>query len=276
MLDHFPAAFIGMEWKRRTGYKLDWAHPRDLNEKIQWLQCYTDTRSWTRLSDKVLVREYVKEKGLGDMLVPLLGVWKHATDIPFAQLPPVFVLKCNHDSGSTHIIRPGTDLSAVSVQLEQALSRPYGYRHGELHYNRIQPCILAESYLDSGGIPPIDYKVWCFDGKPYCILVCYNRTPQSVCLSVYTLDWQLRPEVSVYSTHYIDGGRLLPRPATLPKMLEAAKVLSQGFPQVRVDFYEVGGKPYFGEMTFTSQAGSMDYFTPAFLKELGQQVQLPL
>jgi hypothetical protein len=223
----------------------------------------------------VKVRDYVTEKGLGDLLVPLLGTWKRAGDIPWDILPEKFVLKCNHDSGSTHIIDQGTDRHAVSAALDEALKQKYGYRHGEMHYNGIAPCILAEQYLDSGDAVPCDYKVWCFDGKPYCVWACYGRTADAVYVNVYDLDWNPRPEASVFTDHYRDGGSSLPRPATLPQMLEAAAKLSEGFPEVRVDFYEVRGKLWFGEMTFASLMGMMDFYTDDFLIELGDQVKLP-
>jgi O-antigen/teichoic acid export membrane protein len=274
-LDHCRERVARREWKKRFGTDLDLDHPRNLNEKIQWLMCRSDTAVWTWLSDKVQVRDYVQEKGLGDLLVPLLGTWSQSADIPWDALPEKFVLKCNHDSGSTHIIDPGTDRKAVGKALDEALKVKYGYRHGEMHYNGIAPCILAEEYLDSGEAAPVDYKVWCFDGKPYCIWACHGRTSATVYVNVYDLDWTPRPEASVFTDHYRDGGSSLPKPATLPQMLEAAAKLSEGFPEVRVDFYEVRGKLYFGEMTFASLMGRMDFYTDDFLKELGDQVKLP-
>ena len=275
-LDHHYERVAKREWKKRFGTELDLDHPRDLNEKIQWLMCRSDTSAWTRLSDKVAVRDYVTEKGLGDLLVPMLGTWKRAADIPWDTLPEKFVLKCNHDSGSTHIVDAQTDRQAVASALDEALKVRYGYRHGEMHYNGIAPCILAETYLDGGDTVPVDYKVWCFDGKPYCVWACHGRTADSVYVNVYDLDWNPRPEASVYTGHYRDGGSSLPRPETLPQMLEAAAKLSEGFPEVRVDFYEVRGKLYFGEMTFASLMGRMDFYTDDFLQELGDQVKLPL
>jgi len=274
-LDHHHDRVVQREWKKRFGRTIDWNHPKDINEKIQWLMCFSDTSAWTRLSDKVEVRDYVAEKGCKDLLVPLLGTWKCAADIPWDTLPEKFVLKCNHDSGSTHIIDKNTDRQAVARVLDEALKQKYGYRHGEMHYNGIDPCILAETYLDSGNALPIDYKVWCFDGKPYCIWACYGRTADHVYVNVYDLDWNPRPEASVFTDHYRDGGSSLPKPSTLPLMMETAARLSEGFPEVRVDFYEVQGKLYFGEFTFASLMGMMDFYTPAFLKELGDQVKLP-
>ncbi len=274
-LDHHHDRVVQKAWKKRFGRTIDWNNPRDINEKIQWLMCHTDTSAWTPLSDKVKVRGYVKGKGLGDLLVPLLGTWKHSADIPWDTLPEKFVLKCNHDSGSAHIIDRNTDRKAVGTALDEALRQKYGYRHGELHYNGIDPCILAEEYLDSGEAVPVDYKVWCFDGRPYCIWACQDRSADHVYVNIYDLDWNPRPEVSVTAGHYLTGDGTLPRPVTLQRMLEAAATLSEGFPEVRVDFYEVRGRLYFGEMTFAGQAGFMDYFTPEFLRELGDLVKLP-
>lgn len=274
-LDHHHDRVVQREWKKRFGHPIDWNAPKDINEKIQWLMCFSDTSEWTRLSDKVKVRDYVAEKGLGSLLVPMLGTWKQSADIPWDSLPDKFVLKCNHDSGSTHIIDGNTDRGAVGAALDEALKVKYGYRHGEMHYNGIDPCILAEEFLDSGDTVPVDYKVWCFDGKPYCIWACYGRTADHVFVNVYDLDWNPRPEASVFTDHYRDGGSSLPKPETLPQMLEAAAILSAGFPEVRVDFYEVQGKLYFGEMTFASLMGMMDFYTPEFLKELGDQVKSP-
>ena len=274
-LDHHHDRVVQREWKQRFGRTIDWDHPRDINEKIQWLMCFSDTSGWTRLSDKVKVRDYVAEKGLGGLLVPLLGTWKQSADIPWDELPEKFVLKCNHDSGSTHVIDRNTDRRAVGAALDESLGQRYGYRHGEMHYNGIDPCILAEQYLDGGDAAPVDYKVWCFDGKPYCIWACYGRTVDHVYVNVYDLDWTPRPEASVFTDHYRDGGSSLPRPETLPQMLDAAAKLSEGFPEVRVDFYEVQGRLYFGEMTFASLMGMMDFYTDDFLQELGDQVKLP-
>ncbi|MBO4231059.1 MAG: glycosyltransferase, partial [Bacteroidales bacterium] len=116
---------------------------------------------------------------------------------------------------------------------------------------------------------------WSFDGKPYAILTCSDRTENTLDLNVYDLDWNVRPGVLVESAHYKDGAGNIPKPSCLDEMLESASILSEGFPEVRVDFYEAGGKLYFGEMTFSSFFGKMGYFTDDFLVELGAQCVLP-
>ena len=280
MLRFCPEKVIDSDWRKWKGYPVDWDNPRDINEKIQWLMFRSDTSLWSLCSDKYRVREYVKSKGLEEILVPLLGVWKKAEDIDFESLPDKFVLKCNHDSGSTVIIdkseRP--DLPAIRSELNRHLKVKYGFEHGEVYYNKIKPLIIAETFLEpegDGEETPIDYKIWCFDGKPYSIWTCCDRTRESTYVNIYDLDWNVHPEVSVFTDHYRDGQGRVPRPKNLPRMLEAAARLSEGFPEVRVDLYEVGGNLYFGELTFASLCGKMDFFTQDYLEELGRQCVLP-
>ncbi|MBR1927805.1 MAG: hypothetical protein IJ840_08695, partial [Bacteroidales bacterium] len=180
MLDHFHSFVVDREWLKWKGYKVDWEHPRDINEKIQWLMCFSDTSMWTLCADKYRVREYVESKGLGEILIPLLGVWKKAEDIDFDSLPDKFAIKCNHDSGSTHLIdkEKGFDPEAVRSALAKDLRKRFGYYHGELYYNKIKPLVIAEGFVppdnDELTRSPVDYKVWCFDGKPHAVWACYG------------------------------------------------------------------------------------------------------
>lgn len=281
MLDHFHKVVVDRYWMKWKGYKVDWDNPRDINEKIQWLMCCSDTSKWVQCADKYRVREFVESKGYGDMLVPLLGVWNKAEDIDFKLLPEKFAIKCNHDSGSTRLIDKSSGFDEVSLRqsLAKNLKKKFGYYHGEVYYNGIKPVVIAEKLLendeDSVSCSTIDYKVWCFDGRPYCILTCSDRVGDTLSLNVYDRNWNLREGVLRPTEHYKDGRGNIPRPAGLERMLEAASVLSTGFPEVRVDFYESEGKVFFGEMTFSSLSGRMHYFTDDFLIELGCQCVLP-
>ena len=279
-VDHCPQRVIDKVWLKKYGHKIDWNHPRDINEKIQWLICFGDTSKWPDLADKYKVREYIIEKGYGNLLTKLYGVWDDAHNIEFDSLPNKFVLKCNHDSGSYHLIdkAKGFDRDFVTNDLNAHLKVKYGYKGCERHYNKIKPLIVAEEFLEEKGntfsTSLVDYKVWCFDGKPYCVFVAYNRTHEHLYTNVYDLNWQVHPEWSVFTDHYRDGGGRIPRPDKLEEMLKIASDLSVGHPQVRVDFYIIKDKIYFGEMTFASDCGRMGYFTQDFLKELGKQVTI--
>ena len=282
LVDHYPRAIIDRRWKRKFARSIDWKHPRDINEKIQWLICYGDTSQWPRLADKYTVREFVAEKGYGNLLTELYGVWDDAGKIDFDALPEKFVLKCTHDSASYHIVdkKKGFDKELLVSDLNYHLSIKYGYLSCEPHYNRIKPRIIAEEYLHSStdssfSSSLIDYKVWCFGGSPFCICVYYGRDKSGAYINVYDLNWNVHPEYSVFTKHYRDGKGLVSKPDNLQDMLKAASILSQGLPQARIDFYIVDGKIYFGEITLTSHAGRMDNYTDEFLIKMGDQVDLP-
>lgn len=261
--------------------EINWDNPQDLNEKIHWLKLYTDTTEWTRLADKFLVREYVKERGLEDILIPLYGRWDNAAEIDFTKLPDSFILKTNHGSGEIIKVEDKStiDERQIRKQMNRYLKERYGYYEGEPHYRKIKPCIIAEEYLqmpkDSFSSSLIDYKIWCFDGKPAYVWACFNRTKAGCDVEVRDLNWGYHPEKSIFASHYRNGGGVVPKPIQLDKMLEVAGLLSQGFPEVRVDLYEYNGKVYFGEMTFTSAGGFNYFYTQEFLDELGGMIKLP-
>ena len=83
---------INYVYKKSTGKKMNWEQPVDFNEKINWLKLYSDTSLWTICADKYKVRDYVKQKGFEELLVPLLGKWNSAEEIDFHSLPNSFVL----------------------------------------------------------------------------------------------------------------------------------------------------------------------------------------
>lgn len=258
--------------------KLDLKNPVDLNEKINWLKFYGKTDDWVNLADKYLVREYVLSKGL-DKILPLnYGHWYSAREIDFDSLPSRFVLKTNHGCGSVIIVKDKSLINKEEIcsKLDNWLKERYGARTAEPHYLRIKPCIIAEELLEntcdqSDSI--VDYKVWCLDGKPYCIHVCANRIiGVKAEMSFYSLDWELMEDV-------IDGPHkndrvIIPKPKGLNEMLNSASILSSGHPEVRVDFYDVDGRVYFGEMTFTSLGGYMNYISPKYLRIMGEKVTI--
>lgn len=279
-VDLFPRIVIDRTWRREYGYTVNWKDPRDLNEKIQWLICYGDTRRWPALADKFRVRNYVAEKGYAHLLTQLYGVWKHAEDIDFDSLPDRFVLKCNHDCGSTIIIdkSKGVDREKIIRELNNNLHRKFGYDNCEPHYNRIPPRVIAEEYLESRNDTfsnsLVDYKVWCFDGKASSIFVCYNRQRDSLAISLFDLEWHAHPECLVYSQHFLPAEDTISKPDCLDAMIRTAEDLSIGLPEARIDFYDIDGKLYFGEITLTSSRGRMEYFTKDYLLELGRKVIL--
>lgn len=272
-----------IEWrfKDKLHKNINWENPQDINEKINWLKLYGDSSKWSDLSDKYLVRDYVKSKGLGNILVKLYGIYDNYDDIDFSALPDSYVIKTNHGSGEVILVKNNIQIQhnkEIRSRINKWLKRTYGYSTGEPHYAKIKPKIIIEELLHeeinvfSSSI--IDYKIWCFNGKPYSIWAAYNRKRESVEVATYDLEWNFRQSCHKEGEHYLNAKTLLPKPTNLDEMLSIAAKLSEGFPVVRVDLYNTGNKVYFGEMTFTSNAGYMTFYTDEYLIELGNQVEL--
>lgn len=270
-----------MLFRSILGYEMNWDDPQDLNEKINWMKLYGDTSQWVRLADKYRMREYVSERGYGDMLVPLIGKWDRVEDVDWDTLPEQFVMKMNNGSGDICICtnKHTLDIDYWKQTFNKLFHTSFGLDMGELHYAKIKPCLIAEELLDNTkqaieSCSLIDYKIWCFDGEVASIWACYNRTHESVQVASYDTDWVKHPEHSISTSHYILSDQFLPRPQSLNQMIAAAATLSKGLPQVRIDFYEIDNKPYIGEITLTSNAGYMDFYTREYMFELGKKVQL--
>ena len=252
--------------------------PKDLNEKILWLKLYSDTTKWTELADKYLVRSYVENLGLGDYLVKLYGVWYDADEVDFDKLPNSLIFKVNNGDGkgTNKVVADlkAADKTALRKLFKSWLTRKnIGDLSAEPQYKRMRPCIIAEELLPipKGGHSLIDYKIWCINGEPRYVWTCSDRDDDGGGADVmtYDLDWNAHPEFSVFTNEYRHG-KLLPKPKNLDEMLDVARKLSKDFPILRVDLYNIDGKIFFGELTFTSQGGMMDFYTQDFLMKLGQ------
>ena len=264
--------------------KLNLKNPQDLNEKILWAKLYSDSTKWTELADKRLVRDYVEKLGLKDTLVDLYDVWYSADDINLEKLPEIFIIKANNGDGkgTNKIIRQRELTSEKKNELKEMVSewlsrKNIGALCAEPHYKNMKPCVVVEEVLpiEPGTNTLTDYKFWCFNGKAYYVWVCTERSRNgnSAHVMTYDLEWNAHTEFSVFNSDYIRGENI-PKPENFEKMVEIAECLSKGFPELRVDLYNVKGKVYFGELTFTSQGGLMGFFTPDFLKELGDKVNI--
>jgi len=276
-----PELIIRIRYWLRFHKKLNLDNPQTLNEKIQYLSLRTDTSEWTRLSDKYQVRDYVRECGLEQILNTLYGVWDNAEDIDFGPLPDSFVIKTTHGSGDAMIVRDKAcaDLEQIRKKLNNTLHETYGLSEGNLHYSRIKPRVVIEELLDNDeesakySTSLIDYKIWCFNGMASYIWACTDRTHSGTKVMTYDTEWNAHPEYSVFNSHYMRDG-LIPKPANLSGMLEIAEKLAAPFPVVRVDLYNIAGRVVFGEMTFTSLGGLMDFYTDHFLQMTGDMISL--
>lgn len=282
--NHFPVSLIKMRYRYVFKKPIDLKNPKDLNEKILWAKLFSDTSKWTELADKYRVRQYVEDLGLGQYLVKLYAVWFNASEVNFDALPETFIIKANNGDGkgTNKIIRKSELTEEKKAELVAMIDewlhrKNIGSLHAEPQYKGMKPCVIAEEVLpcDPGTTTLTDYKIWCFNGKAHYVWICNDRSKggNSAHVMTYDLDWNAHPEFSVFNSDYLRGEIML-KPKNFEEMIRVAEKLSQGFPELRVDLYNVQGKIYFGELTFTSQGGFMDFYTPEFNLELGSKFDI--
>lgn len=240
----------------RQGKKLDWNNLETYTEKMQWAKIYDNDPLKVICADKYAVRKWVADRIGEEYLIPLLGMWEKYSDIDFKSLPEQFVLKTNHGSGDAVVVKQKSNMKLekkieMRRKIVSAMQTDYGTKHCEFHYSKIKPVILVEQYIDSGQDKLCDYKFLCFDGVPYFCWVDVDRFTNHK-RNIYDMEWKKQKwNQREYGTYDEE----LPKPDNFEKMERIATVLSQGFSHVRVDLYNVNGKIYFGEMTFTNGSG---------------------
>jgi len=278
----FPSLFkfvpdkicIKMQFEAAIGQKLDLKNPKTFNEKIQWLKLHGDLQKYANLADKYEVRKFVSNSIGEEYLIPLLGVWNKFEDIDFSKLPEQFVLKCNHDSNSVVICKDKTtfNIKKSREKLNKCLKRKFYYAFREYQYKNIKPKLIGEKYMvDESENELKDYKIYCFNGNPKIIQVIYDRCTDSKA-NLYDIEWNYIPVVKTYPTN---PNRMINKPSKLDEILHLAKMLSKNCLFVRVDFYSVNDKIYFGELTFTPAAGLGKFEPKEFDFEMGSWIELP-
>lgn len=277
-----PMKEIRRNYVYRFGKEPNLEKPRNLIEKIYWMQLHCDTSVWTLCADKYRMREYVKSRGCADYLPKLCGVWNSAAEIKWESLPQQFVIKTNNGCASVLVVNNKDDFNEYKVkkQMKHWLDIPYGYRAYQPHYLGIKPCILAEELLHQDeslnvvSCSMVDFKVWCFNGRAESILVAYNRRKTLLNIDLYDTNWdRLSNNIRSNGLDKVNNEVVFPKPDCLDLMLSIAGRLSAGHPQMRVDFYVVDNKPVIGELTMATGYG---YFTEEYYNHLGDLTDVSL
>ena len=267
--------YLKLVYYGETGRKLDLRNPDTFNEKMQWLKLYDKNPLYETMVDKYQVRKYISEKIGEEYLIPLLGVWDNAADIDFTALPDSFVLKCTHGSNNNIICKTKNELdfNKTTKMLHRWMKRNLYWFGREWPYKNVMPRIIAEKYMvDESGYELKDYKVFCFNGCPKIIQVHFNRKINSR-IMFYDTDWKYIPISTRYQT---DPEAVIKKPERLTEMLEMACVLSDGLPYLRVDFYSIGDRFFFGELTLYPASGFGKFSPDEWNYILGNWIDLKL
>ena len=273
-----------MDWLPRLSKKtsalpdLNLKYPVTLSDKVSYIELHEQSPLAPLCTDKYMVRKYVTEKGLSDILVPLAGgPWKSVEEIDFDALPDSFALKATHGCKMNYLVpeKSKLDVGKCQSEVQRWLNTTYGGYSIEPHYLHIPHRVYAEKFLKDA-VQLIDYKIHCLNGEPAFILVCSNRqangdVAMKVTLDLFDLDWKPIPEL-IPSGMEVAGDGSVPKPKKLEQMLSIARIISKDFKFVRVDLYELIDTIYFGELTFTPGCGVFPYFTEKFDKEMGKRL----
>ena len=260
-------------YEQITHKKLNLDNPKTFNEKIQWLKLYDSTPIKTRLADKYLVRDWVKEKIGEEYLIPLLGVYDNFDEIDFGKLPNQFVIKCNHGCGYNILVRDKNtfDKDVAKIKINWWMNKNYDNIGYELHYRDIPHKIIIEEFMSNDNKSLYDYKFWCFNGEVKYMQF-RDDFSSNLKMVFYDMDWNKQ---TFYYDHPLYD-KELDKPHNFEEMKNIAEKLCKDFSFVCVDLYRLNdGTVKFGEMTFTRSSGTGKWNDEKINKYLGNLIRLP-
>ncbi len=267
---------IKLRYLRKMGKWLDLDNPVTFNEKLQWLKAYDLNPYYTDIVDKQKVKEIISEKIGEEHIIPTIAIYERPEDIKWEDLPDRFVLKCTHDSGGIVVCqdKKSIDKAAALKKLTKHYNRNYYYNKREWPYKNIKPRIIAEQYMEDreGEGELKDYKFFCFNGVPKMLFIASDRHKKvETKFDFFDMDFN---HLDIRQGH--PNSEILPeKPETFEQMKEMAAKLSEGFPHVRVDLYEINGKIYFGELTLYHYSGTVPFDPVKWDTIMGEWITLP-
>lgn len=276
MKGHVPSeAFLKRVYRIQMGRELDLENPKTYTEKLQWLKLYDHRPVYTTMVDKYAVKEFVAEKIGPEYVIPMLGVWDRVEDIDFDALPDRFVLKTTHDSGGIVVCKDKSklDIPAARRKLNYFLKRNYYDHNREWPYKNVPHRIIAEAYMEDSKYQELrDYKFFTFGGVSKVLYIAQGRgRGEPTVADFFDMEFKHLPFTIDHDMAPVPPEK----PACFEEMKRLAAILSKGTPQLRVDFYEVDGKVYFGEMTFFHCSGMEAFHPEDWDRTFGEWVILP-
>lgn len=278
MLRFLPdSLMLKLQYRIKLHRSLNLKNPKRFTEKLQWYKINYRNPIMHQCVDKYLVRDYVKGKGLENILVPLIGKFNTIHDVDFEKLPEQFVIKTTHGGGGLNVVVCPDKNKLNFVELKEKLTFPVHKvktktMGREWAYYGLEPGIVVEKLLVNSENPEAgvnDYKIFCYNGKPEYLVVDVDRYIGHK-RNFYKADWT-RMDVS---SDCLQTDRDISKPENYDEMLKIASKLSENFPFVRVDLYNVGGRIFFGELTFYPWSGYVQFTPDEVDFELGKKFQL--
>lgn len=279
LLDWVPdSVMLRLQYWLQTGRRLDLKNPKRFTEKLQLYKMKYRNKNMLRCTDKYEIRGFIEEKGLSDILIPIVGIYNSVEEIHYSSLPQQFVAKTT-DGGGGNQVFICKDKDKISEQyffdkLNAWMNMPKSKQSGrewayENHYPRR---ILIEKMIGNGKDDLIDYKFICFNGK---VSYVYGITDRHVGVSaqfgIYDSNFN---KLNVDRCDERHQEKILSKPKNYDKMKLVAEQLSKEFPHVRVDLYNINGDIYFGELTFYDGSGYMSFNPDSFDEELGRNFNI--
>lgn len=272
--------YIKLRYRMEMGKRLNLRNPQTFQEKLQWLKLHDRNPEYTKMVDKILVKEYVASTIGKKYVIPLLGVWNKPEDIDWDALPNRFVLKTNHSGGNTGVIlcrdKRTFDRQSAITKLNSSLKHDVFKDLREWPYKNVQKKVFAEEFVEVAPsvIDLPDYKFFCFNGEVKALFVATERQNPNEDVKFDFFDAEYK-HLPFRQGH--ENAKVLPqKPHSFDEMKAIASKLSKGIPHVRVDLYEVNGKPLFGELTFCHFGGMVPFKPEEWDNKFGEWLKLPL
>lgn len=259
--DRFMTFLFALQFWHEHRYWPHLGNPRSFSEKVVSRMLYDRNPRWTILSDKLSMREHVANIIGDEFMIPVLWSGDNPEEIPFSTLPPKYVIKTNHACSYNIIVKDKTPVDQKEIQhlLKSWLGINFcedTFLGAAWAYKNIKPMIIVEEFVDDDGKVPLDYKFFCFSGYAEYLLITFDRHE-----APYEKHFTRKFVPLDLWNGYRQYPRCVERPKNYEQMISLAESLAQGFDFIRVDFYNVGGRIYVGELT-CYPAGGLARFIP--------------
>lgn len=275
--------YLSLIYRCRMGHWINWKNPKTFTEKLQWLKVYDYKPEYTKMVDKLAVKDYVASRIGEEYIIPTLGVWDRVEDIDWDSLPDQFVLKTTHGGGGCGVVvcsdKTHFDKAKAIKKLQTSMHSNTGKTYREKPYLNVPRKIIAEKFMaerkakENAKISDLpDYKFFCFNGEPhYCQVIRDRHTKETI--DFYDMEWNHMPFVGL-NPIAMNGVEPVAKPVHLEQMKEICRKLSKDIKFSRIDLYVIDDKEYFGEITFYPVAGFGEFTPTDWNERLGELINL--